>query len=260
MDFNKIKFSKYLSYLLRHNPSGLNMTKDGYVMVDELIKLSNSNGRVITKELLKEVVRLDDKQRFSFSKDYSMIRANQGHSVDVDLDLKEAIPDVYLFHGTSPNSLESILVNGINRMKRNHVHLSKDLCTAINVGSRYCQDDEVPSVLLVDVFRMCKDGYKFYLSDNGVWLTDHVPSDYVKVLDVSTVNRYKDVANVSDGVKNAFLEELFVLYHKYGVSIGHEDSQGGFILNNICEDNLKWMSQIETCREELSYIVEENER
>ena len=192
MDFNEIKFSKYLSYLLRHNPSGLNMTKDGYVIVDELIKLSNSNGRFITKELLKEVVRLDDKQRFSFSKDYSMIRANQGHSIDVDLDLQEVIPDVYLFHGTSSNNLESILVNGINRMKRNHVHLSKDLCTAINVGSRYCRDDEVPSVLQVDVFRMCEDGYKFYLSDNGVWLTEYVPSEYVKVLDVSTVNRYKE--------------------------------------------------------------------
>lgn len=224
MDFNKIKFSKYLSYLLRHNPSGLNMTKDGYVMVDELIKLSNSNGRVITKELLKEVVRLDDKQRFSFSKDYSMIRANQGHSVDVDLDLKEAIPDVYLFHGTSPNSLESILVNGINRMKRNHVHLSKDLCTAINVGSRYCQDDEVPSVLLVDVFRMCKDGYKFYLSDNGVWLTDHVPSDYIKVLDVSTVNSSKEVT-IDDVLK--FIEENGEVYnHKIKKALEKFENRG----------------------------------
>lgn len=254
MDFNKIKFSKYLSYLLRHNPSGLNMTKDGYVIVDELIKLSNSSGIVITKELLKEVVRLDDKQRFSFSEDGLRIRANQGHSIEVNLSLKEDIPDVYLFHGTSPSNIESILVNGINKMKRNHVHLSRDLCTAINVGSRHCKENESPSILLIDVFKMVNDGYKFYLSDNNVWLTDNVPSKYLTLLDNRFINRNKNLVNISVEVKEKFLIDLFKLYKNFGVSISHEDSEGGFLLEKFNERNVKWIQEINDLNNELKFL------
>lgn len=254
--FNHVKFGRYLSYLLRHNPSGLNMTKDGYVLVDELINLSNDSGRFITKELLKEVVSFDDKQRFSFNEDYSMIRANQGHSICVDIGLSEVVPDVYLFHGTSPNNVESILVNGIDKMKRNHVHLSKDLSTAIDVGRRHCGENEYPSILLIDVFRMVKDGYKFYLSENNVWLTDNVPSKYLTLLDNRFVKRNKNLANINLEVKEKFLTELFNLYNKYGVSIGCEDYHSGFILNNYNESDVKSIFNIGTFDEELSDLLD----
>lgn len=255
-EFNYVKFGRYLSYLLRHNPSGLSITEDGYVDVKELIEFCISKNRFITRELLDTVVKLDDKQRFSFSEDGSLIRANQGHSIDgINLGLEEVIPNIYLFHGTSPSNVESILANGIDKRKRNHVHLSAELETAISVGSRHCKENEEPIVLLVDTFRMVKDGYKFYLSENNVHLTDYVPSKYVSVVDKYTIRRSRTLANVSEHVKNNFLAELFELYKKYGVSIGHEDQQGGFLLNKYCEKNVEWMSQIETCEENLSYCV-----
>lgn len=252
--FNHVKFSKYLSYLLRHNTSGLNMTKEGYIVVDELIKLSNDSGRFVTKELLKEVVRLDDKQRFSFNEDCSMIRTNQGHYIYVDVGLNEVVPDVYLFHGTSPSNVESIMVNGINKMKRNHVHLSRDLCTAINVGSRHCKEGEAPSILLIDVFKMGKEGYKFYLSENNVWLTDNVPSKYLTLLDNRFINRNKNLVNISVEVKEKFLIDLFKLYKKFGVSISHEDSEGEFLLEKFNERNVKWMQQINDLNNELKFL------
>lgn len=243
-NFNHVKYGRFLSYLLRHNPNSLIMTKDGFVDVKELLDYSNSKGKFITRDLLSEVVKLDDKQRFSFNNDLTMIRANQGHSISVDVGLKEVNPDVYLFHGTSPSNIDSILANGISKMKRNHVHLSKDLFTSINVGSRHCSRLEKPVVFIVDVFSMIKDGYKFYLSENNVWLTDSVPSKYIKVVNKHIIRRYPNITNISDKTKNDFLTELFELYRKYGVSISHEDSNGGFILNNYSEEDVSWMKDL----------------
>ena len=178
MDKRKmIIISKYLSYVLRHAPEsiGLHLEKGGWVSVDELLCASVKHGNPISKNDLKEVVKKNEKQRYSFNEDGTRIRANQGHSIPVDLELDSKEPPEYLYHGTVEKSLNEILKSGINRGQRNHVHLSPDVITARKVGARRGK----PVVLTIEAKRMYKDGYAFYLSDNGVWLTDLVPSCYV---------------------------------------------------------------------------------
>lgn len=171
------KIGKYLSYLLRHKPEkeNLEMDSNGYVDVNVLCKKL-----AISKEDLDWIVDNNNKKRFAYSEDETLIRANQGHSIDVDVQLNEVNPPHKLYHGTSWDILESLKKNGLMKMNRQHVHLSADIATAITVGKRHSKDDH-PMILEIDAKLMHFNGYKIYLSENGVYLTDHVPIDYIKV-------------------------------------------------------------------------------
>lgn len=171
------RVSIFISLVLRHKPdaAGIKLDEHGWANVDELISGINETGRVITMEMLEEIVATDSKQRYSFSDDKTLIRANQGHSVPVDVELKEQEPPEFLYHGTTDKFLESISENGIKHMSRLYVHLSSNIETAIKVGKRHGN----PIVLKVRSGDMAKDGIKFYLSENGVWLTKYVDSKYV---------------------------------------------------------------------------------
>ena len=125
--------------------------------------------------LLKEIVATDEKQRYSFSTDRTLIRANQGHSIPVDVELEKKEPPEVLFHGTGEKSVSSIKEKGLLPMERLYVHLSKDTETAVKVGKRHGK----PVVFHVDAGQMYKDGYEFYQSVNGVWLTREVPPKYL---------------------------------------------------------------------------------
>ncbi len=172
-----VKMSKYLSKYLRHAPHelGLTLQPGGWVPVDDLLAAAEKNEFPITYDDLVECVETNDKQRFAFDMSGEMIRANQGHSIDVDLQLEEREPPEFLYHGTVERFLPSIMEEGLIRGKRHHVHLSKDVETARKVGARRGK----PVILRVDAGRMHRDGHKFLLSANGVWLTDAVPPGYV---------------------------------------------------------------------------------
>jgi len=167
-----INKGKHLAFLLRHDANALDqgiIDLHGWRKVSELV---NSQG--YTKELLEIIVETNNKKRYEFNSDKSKIRARQGHSINVDVELKEAIPPKVLYHGTSTNALESIYKQGIVKGGRLYVHLSKDEQTALKVGSRHGK----PYVIKVDAEKMTKDGIKFYLSNNEVWLTDYVDTKY----------------------------------------------------------------------------------
>lgn len=175
-----IQISKFLSLVLRHEPEKIGLTLDaaGWVSVDDLLAACRANGKAISLEELQDVVASNDKQRFSFSDDGSLIRANQGHSVEVELGYEAAIPPASLFHGTAERFLASIQEQGLLKGKRHHVHLSADIETATKVGQRHGK----PTVLQVDSGKMHQDGFIFYFSTNGVWLTEHVPVPYLMFL------------------------------------------------------------------------------
>ncbi len=166
-----IRLSKRMSKALRHQPERVGLTLDpaGWVSVTELL-----NAIGITDEEMREVVRKNDKQRFTIDGD--RIRANQGHSVEVDLGLAAATPPDTLFHGTIATFLDEILRDGLRPMTRHDVHLSPDRETARRVGARRGR----PLILLVDAKTMHEDGHEFRLSANGVWLAQHVPAQYLR--------------------------------------------------------------------------------
>ena len=139
--------------------------------------MATKNGFPITEEELAQIVAENDKQRFSFDETGKKIRANQGHSTEVDLQLQSVEPPAQLFHGTVGKFLHQILAEGLRKMDRHDVHLSKDVETATKVGQRRGK----PVVLVIDSAKMAADGFKFRLSDNGVWLTDHVPPQYIRL-------------------------------------------------------------------------------
>lgn len=162
---------RYISYLLRHNPEELEMDKNGWVDVEALLDKVH-----ISMEQLQHIVDTNNKKRFSFNEDKTMIRANQGHSLKVDVELKSKIPPKYLYHGTVTKNIKSIKKNGLSRMKRNHVHLSGDYETAVDVANRYGKDIYI---FKIDTYPMIKDNVKFYQSENGVWLVDFVDPKYL---------------------------------------------------------------------------------
>jgi putative RNA 2'-phosphotransferase len=172
------RVSKFLSKHLRHEPEaiGLTLSDGGWVSVDALMAASTKAGVFLNKDILDEVVRTNDKKRFSYDETGTLIRANQGHSVEVDLQLKPQVPPQILYHGTVEKFMPSIEKEGLSKMQRHHVHLSKDKETAIKVGSRRGK----PVILEVDSHKMAEDGFEFLLSDNGVWLVDQVPGRYIK--------------------------------------------------------------------------------
>ncbi|WP_189004945.1 RNA 2'-phosphotransferase [Deinococcus roseus] len=172
-----IKLEKLLSFLLRHSPETLNLNMDasGWVETDALVKAVKFKEPKFDLKFLQKIVKDSQKQRFSFSEDGSKIRANQGHSVKVDLQLSPADPPETLYHGTVERFLDSIMQEGLKKGDRQHVHLSLDLQTAEKVGTRRGK----PIILTVSAREMQQDGYVFYVSDNGVWLTENVPPQYL---------------------------------------------------------------------------------
>jgi putative RNA 2'-phosphotransferase len=175
-----VKTSKYLSRHLRHDPARLGLTLEpgGWVAVDALLRACADHSFALTREELEEVVRRNDKRRFSFDASGTRIRANQGHSVEIDLGLEPVAPPEVLYHGTGIGSVDSIMRGGLERQGRHHVHLSADVPTAERVGSRHGR----PVVLAVAAGRMAADGHLFFVSANGVWLTEEVPADYLQQL------------------------------------------------------------------------------
>ncbi|MEU3300927.1 MULTISPECIES: RNA 2'-phosphotransferase [unclassified Streptomyces] len=171
-----IKVSKYLSKHLRHQPEriGLALDPNGWVGIDELLRAAAAHGFRITRDELDHVVAANDKRRFMI--DGARIRANQGHTVQVDLDLPVAEPPAYLYHGTVGRSLDVIRAEGLRPMARHHVHLSPDRETATRVGARRGK----PVVLSVDAGAMHRAGHVFHVSANGVWLTDAVPPEFLR--------------------------------------------------------------------------------
>jgi putative RNA 2'-phosphotransferase len=170
--------SKLLSLVLRHQPEhiGLTLNENGWANVTELIKKINAGGNNINFTLLQKVVDENDKKRFTFNEDKTMIRASQGHSIEVELDLQETVPPEYLYHGTVAKYLTAIRNEGLKKMSRQHVHLSRDKETAIKVGSRR----GAPIILMINAGAMHTAGYTFYLSANEVWLTNEVPEKYIE--------------------------------------------------------------------------------
>lgn len=177
MPENAIHLSKFLSLVLRHKPEAIGLTLDtqGWVSVDELITKSNAAGTRLTKEELIYVVETSDKKRFTLSEDRQLIRAAQGHSVSVELGLSPQIPPDILYHGTATRYLDSILKEGLKPQSRQQVHLSAMEDTAHRVGQRHGK----PVILKVDALNMHKRGFKFFMADNGVWLTDAVPPEFL---------------------------------------------------------------------------------
>ena len=171
--------SKFLSLHLRHAPHelGLSLEPGGWVAIDALLEVARLKGFPITREELDRVVAGSDKQRFAIDESGLKIRANQGHSVEVDLQLTPSEPPAELFHGTGSGSVESILAEGLARRARHHVHLSPDTETATKVGARHGK----PVVLVIDAAKMRADGRVFFCSANGVWLVDEVPPQYLRL-------------------------------------------------------------------------------
>lgn len=169
--------SKYISLILRHKPETIGITLDehGWANVDELIA-GVSKTHPIDMDVLEQIVREDEKQRYSFNEDKTLIRANQGHSIPVDVELEEKEPPEFLYHGTGEKYMSSIDAQGLIPKSRLYVHLSFDEETAIKVGQRHGK----PVIYTVKSGEMYKDGYKFFCSVNGVWLTKEVPVKYLE--------------------------------------------------------------------------------
>jgi putative RNA 2'-phosphotransferase len=176
-----VRISKYLSKHLRHSPEaiGLQLQIGGWVGVDDLLNAATKHGMRITRAELDEVVKRNNKQRFAFDETGQRIRASQGHSVEVDLQLDPQVPPNILYHGTARHTLDSILEKGLEKRSRHHVHLSVDRETATRVGSRH----GVVVVLEVNAAGMQADGFEFFCSANGVWLTESIPPHYLEITD-----------------------------------------------------------------------------
>lgn len=175
------RISKFLSFVLRHQPEfiSLKLDENGWADVQELLGKMNSNGFQVTDEILEHIVSTNNKKRFAFDESKLKIRASQGHSIEVELGLTETTPPEFLYHGTGEKAVASILASGLEKRDRQHVHLSSDTITAKAVGGRHGK----PKIFVVAAAQMHADGFVFYLSENKVWLTDNVPAQYLKLLE-----------------------------------------------------------------------------
>lgn len=173
--------SKFLSLVLRHQPEtiGLALDENGWATVAELLLKMTEHKMPVSADDLQHVVATNNKKRFAFNEDGSKIRASQGHSIEVELDLPQQVPPAVLYHGTGEKWVASILLTGLEKRSRQHVHLSGDTTTATAVGKRHGK----PVIFEVAAGRMQADGYPFYLSANGVWLTDAVPAKYLRLIE-----------------------------------------------------------------------------
>lgn len=173
-----VRMSKFLSLVLRHKPEeiGLTLDENGWADIEDLIRLANQRGTRMTRQLLEQVVSENDKKRFALSKDGLRIRASQGHSVEIDLALASARPPEELYHGTASRFIDSIRASGLHSGNRQYVHLSLDASTATKVGQRHGK----PVVLTIRAGEMAAAGHTFFLSANGVWLTEKVPVEFIR--------------------------------------------------------------------------------
>ena len=232
MKGSPVRTSRFLSYVLRHNPYdiGLHLDREGWASINELISCAAKNGRNLTLEEVKEVVAASDKGRFSLSPDGQHIRANYGHSIDVELGLGPVTPPLLLYHGTAEQAVQSILNNGLRPSGRCYVHLSPDFETAINVGKRRGK----PVVFQIDSGSMDKDGYRFYCPTNGVWLVEQVPSRYL------TRRNRGGIAQEIDS-----MERLFATVRRLMNSNGFESYYPGFNRDPKVPGNaLKWLQYL----------------
>lgn len=174
-----IKISRFLSLVLRHRPGkiGIVLDRGGWVLIEELLTACGKHGFSISREALNTVVAANDKKRFSYSEDGQKIRANQGHSIIVNLGYEPVKPPELLYHGTDVGSVRSILQNGIKKGGRHHVHLSLDAATAKKVGARHGR----PVVLVIRAREMHHVDHQFFVTSNGVWLTENVPPEFIDV-------------------------------------------------------------------------------
>ena len=179
---NDKKISKFISLLLRHHPEALNLEMDehGWVSVNDLIRGLNEK-YPFTMNDLNRIVENDSKKRYSFNEDRTKIRANQGHSVNVDVELIVEVPPKFLYHGSATRFQTSIEQQGLLPQNRLYVHLSSDIDTAIKVGKRHGK----PLIYQIDTQKMIEDGHVFYLSKNQVWLVKHVPFQYMSELKIT---------------------------------------------------------------------------
>jgi putative RNA 2'-phosphotransferase len=172
------RISKFLSLILRHQPEkiGLTLEKDGWANVEDLLAACRKNNFAFSADELKTVVADNDKKRFSFDETGAKIRANQGHSVRVEIDFEKKHPPEILYHGTAEKNAAAILENGLRKMRRHHVHLSEDQETARKVGARYGK----PIIFEIDAKAMAEENFVFYISANDVWLVEAVPAKFLK--------------------------------------------------------------------------------
>jgi putative RNA 2'-phosphotransferase len=180
MNIDTTKLSKFLSFVLRHKPEtiGLKLDSNGWISIQELLSKSNEAGTNFDLEDLLHVVETSDKKRFSISANGLNIRAAQGHSVPVKLGLSPQQPPSVLYHGTATQFIESILREGLKPQNRQHVHLSIDIATARRVGQRHGE----AVILKVKTFAMHANGFNFFLADNGVWLTNQIPPEFLSTM------------------------------------------------------------------------------
>lgn len=176
---DKVQISRFLSYILRHAPEsiGLSLDAQGWGEISQLILLTQKKGTPLTLELINDVVKTNDKKRFAISEDRLFIRAVQGHSLKTTVAYQAITPPKILYHGTATRFIDSIFNQGLIPNGRQYVHLSQDYKTAVNVGNRHGK----AVVLIVDSEKMFSEGFEFYQSDNGVWLTLFVPVNYLKI-------------------------------------------------------------------------------
>lgn len=174
---NNKQISKALSYILRHHPDTIGLTLDaqGWADTQELLAKFSQQYGLLTLTALQEVVAENDKKRFAFNEDGSKIRASQGHSIEIELGYTAQTPPEILYHGTATRFLDSIRETGLLKQDRHHVHLSADQATAHKVGERHGK----PVVLQIKALAMSEQGFEFFISENGVWLTDHVPVAFI---------------------------------------------------------------------------------
>jgi putative RNA 2'-phosphotransferase len=186
-----VRISKFLSLVLRHQPEtiGIELDQNGWADVDALIEKTNGHGIKLDMGTLKYVVATNSKKRFAFNDAFDKIRASQGHSIYVELGYVSQVPPEFLYHGTGEKSVEPIRRSGIEKRSRQHVHLSKDVETAIKVGQRHGK----PFVFKVRAGQMHDDKFEFFLSDNGVWLTDSVPARYLEQNDGRALSTRKNL-------------------------------------------------------------------
>lgn len=186
-DKEKIRLSRFLSLVLRHKPQeiGITLDENGWADITALIDGVRSSGRNLTLDLLCEIVAEDEKQRYIFSEDGRRIRASQGHSISVDLELRPVEPPEFLYHGTASRFSVQIQRKGLKPQCRQFVHLSSDMETAVSVGARH----GIPIIFQVHAQKMWQNGIAFYLSENKVWLTEHVPAQYLELLQAGIADK-----------------------------------------------------------------------
>lgn len=184
-----IALGRFLSLVLRHNPAAafIRLDPHGWADVDALLAGCARAGKRIDRDTLARIVRENNKQRYCFNEDQTKIRANQGHSIAVDVELRQALPPALLYHGTTLRFLAEMQKNGITRQNRQHVHLSADRATARQVGGRHGS----PVVLPIDAAAMERDGLPFWISENGVWLCERVPWKYVREQEIIYSSNHK---------------------------------------------------------------------